>query len=691
MHQSDSIDSHRLWKNCFSLLLVLGCILAYSNTLDSPFILDDDWNISKNQCVRDISIHNLFVGCPDTGISGRPLATLTFGLNFWISGEQTWSYHLLNLIIHILSTLTLFGICTLTFSSKAMDNFFGRDALILAFFCAAIWSLHPMQTQAVTYITQRLESMMGLCFLTAFYFAIRGWQSKKKNYWHALSIFFVLLGVGAKEVIVAAPLIFLVYDYLFVHHNFKTALKRSPLLYCGLMLSWVVLGLLVMTGRTSDHALGATNESGSLQYLLTQPKAIIHYLANTFWPNSLSLDHGNYTPQSDAFKAEVSFSYVLAIALSLTIVLATVLLLFKRRYAGFALFWFLVILAPTSSILPLFCPIEEHRMYLPLAGIVVLVVTCMFYIYRHRRPADIPISVKNMRRLVLSLFSIAIIALGIATYHRNQDYVSGLAIWQDTVQKNPQNPRAHSNLSIYLARSGQLDQAVRHARIALEMDPNNADTHINLGCAYKLQGRREEAMTQFLQSLRLDEQNASAHYNIAEIYDDLGSTEKALFHYRRSLQLDNLDPRTHTNYAQLLSRLGRIELAIQHYQTAIKLSPSYHLAYNNLGLLMLRLKRMDESLALLKTAVALKEDFAPAYHNLGYALFLRSQPEQAIVYLKKAVALNANNANTHLLMIECYLAMQNNQAALSSFAEVRRLDPDLAQRISAKYDLLDRN
>ena len=186
----------------YPILITVLTILAYSNTVQAPFIFDDTINIVENASLFNrSSFWGILTPSKGTGVAGRPFVNLSLALNYAISAENTWSYHIFNLIVHILAALSLFGVIRRSLLSDRLNEDYGRTSTHFAFACTLLWVLHPLQTESVTYIIQRCESLMGLFFLLTFYCSIRGWQSDSPKNWHLAAILSFLMGVGSKEVI----------------------------------------------------------------------------------------------------------------------------------------------------------------------------------------------------------------------------------------------------------------------------------------------------------------------------------------------------------------------------------------------------------------------------------------------------------------------------------------------------------
>ena len=284
------------------------------------------------------------------------------------------------------------------------------------------------QTESVTYISQRAESLMGLFYLLTLYLFIRGSDSEKPGAWYVVSILACLLGALTKEIIATAPLLVLLYDRTFCAGSFRAAWRMRGRYYIGLAAAWPLLAWL-MSG-SGNRGIGYGHGVSSWDYALTSCRSVVLYLKLGVWPHPLVLDHGT---QVARHLVEIA-PFALFLAALLTF--AAVAL---RRWpvVGFACAWFFMVLAPTSSFVPLGGqPMAEHRMYLPLAALVATGILCLYRVGG---------------RGSLMLFGAVAVAFGWSSYQRNKDYRSAVAIWSDTVAKLPGNARAHAFYGLSLS------------------------------------------------------------------------------------------------------------------------------------------------------------------------------------------------------------------------------------------------
>ena len=425
-------------------VIVAAGLLAYCNSFTGPFIFDGIYSVVENPSIRRLwPIWEVFHARPGVTVAGRPILSLSLAVNYQISELEVWSYHLVNLSIHVLAGLALFGIVRRTLLCEKLRERFGQVSFSLALICALIWLVHPLQTGSVTYIVQRAESLMGMFYLLSLYCAIRGFSATKSRWWYILAILACALGMGTKEVVATTPLMVLLYDRVFVSRSFKESLTRRWGFYGSLAATWLILGVLAFSAPRGGSVGFGFEGLGWIEYAMTQCRVIVSsYLKLSFWPHPLVLDYG--WPMAEKLGDVWSYALVLVGLLA-----GTVVAIRKRPGLGFLGIWFFVILGPSSSFVPIISEVAaEHRMYLPLAAVVVGVVVCG-YIVGIALLARLSISDRGRTRLGWALGYIlaggVVVILGLLTFDRNNDYASEFSIWDVTVKACPGNQRAYNN------------------------------------------------------------------------------------------------------------------------------------------------------------------------------------------------------------------------------------------------------
>jgi protein O-mannosyl-transferase len=634
--------------------IAVAAFAAYLRTFSVPELFDDDASISNNPTIHHLGTAFFPPGYATVG--GRPILNLSLAINYAISGNRVWSYHALNLAIHVLAGLTLFGIVRRTLARKGAGN-----ASLVAFSVALLWSLHPLQTESVTYLVQRAESLMGLLYLATLYFFIRGAESEgaKKNPWFILSVTTCLLGMATKEVMVSAPLVVLLYDRTFLAGGFSDAWRRRRGVYLALASTWLILPFLVFSthgrGGTAGYASGVSVGS----YALTEFPAIVHYLRLSLWPHPLVFDYGTtLAPHSLAILPDA--------LVVVGLVAATLWAVAKRPFFGFLGACFFAVLAPSSSIVPIASePIAEHRMYLALIPIVVLAV---LGIYRWLGRAALP----------------ACLVLGAAllgtTLTRNEAYASDERIWSDTVAKLPDNERAHNNLGNAWDDEGRTADAIAQFERVLQLKPNLAEAHTNLGNALaKLPGRLDEAIAHYREAERLKPEYAPAHINLSNALNDEGRTEEAVEQGEQALRIRPDSAEAHSNLGSALLKMpGRLDEAIEQCEEAVRLKPELAEAHSNLGSALSKVPgRLDEAIEQSELAIHLEPGDAKAHNNLGNVLVRApGRLPDAIAQFEEAVRLQPDLAEAHNNLGNAFEAAGRAGEAMAQFEEALRLRPD---------------
>lgn len=575
-------------------LIVVLILAAYWNSFSGALVYDDRSSITENLSIRQLWPLGPVLAPPDeAGTGGRPVGNLTFALSYALSGLAPWGHHAVNVTIHALAALALFGVVRRTFLQPALRARLGPDSLPLAAAIAALWATHPLQTQVVTYLSQRTESLMALFYLLTLYCFIRGTEERPRA-WHALALLACLLGALSKEVIATVPLLVLLYDRTFVSGTFAAAWRRHWRLYAALASTWVLLALLLIGVR--ERGVGYGLGIPWFEYALTECQAVVTYLRLGLWPHPLIFDRG-VTLVKNVTEA-APYALVLTALLG-----ATAWALRVRPMLGFAGAWFFVILAPTSSIVPVIQqPIAENRAYLPVAAIITLAVVTLY--------------LRAGRHALLAVCSALIVAGAFATAHRNRAFANEITLWTDTVTKHPQNARAHYNLGVALDYSGRTAEAMARYSAALEIAPDYPEARNNLGNALVDQGRISDGLPHLEAAVRLRPSYADAHYNLGNALLHTNRSTEAIPHYQVALRLDPARPKARNNLGIAFLQTNRAEAAIREFTHAITLSETFYDARMNLAVTLMQVGRQAEALHHAEFALKLRPDSADARRKL---------------------------------------------------------------------------
>ena len=678
-----------------AVVLILATVGAYWNSFNVPFLLDDNLSIEGNPSIRHLGrIGDVLSPRPPAQTVARPLLNLSLALNYAGGGRSVRGYHVVNLLIHVCAGLALLGIVRRTLLWPGLRLRYGEAALPLAAFTALLWTLHPLQTEAVTYISQRAESLMGLFYLLTLYGFIRSVTADadvgrdrrippphaagfgdpalqqsatgEGNRWLVLSVAACLCGMATKQTMVTAPVLVLLYDRAFVSGSFRSALANRRWYYASLAATWLLLGFLMY--HLSLAAVGVGTQAGVSwpRYALTELRVVTDYLKLAIWPHPLVFDYGT----------EILATGPLAVApyaLIMAAVLVGVVCAWRRSpLAGFLGVWFFLILAPTSTVVPIAeQPMAESRLYLPLAAVVVLVTLGSYALGRRR---------------AFVVLGLVVIGLGVLTVRRNHDYRSEVSIWEDTLAKNPRASRVQDGFANALAEvPGRLDEAITHYAEALRIKPTDADAHHDLAVALaKMPGRWPEAIAHYEAALRLQPDYAGAHYNLAVVLAQIpGRLPEAIAHYESTVRLQPDFAAAHYNLALGLAKTpGRLADAVAHYEEALRLQPDYAEAHNNLANALAQIPgRLPDAIAHYEAALRLQPDFAVAHNNLASRLAkMPGRLPDAIAHYEAALRVAPDYAEAHNNLANALTQLPGRRPdAIAHYEAALRLQPDNAE------------
>lgn len=638
---------HRFRTPIHLLLLTLLGLLAYSNTLHSPFVFDDMSSIVDNTVIRDLS--RFLSGEGRAFNPRRVVGYFTFALNYRLGGLDTLGYHLVNISVHILAGWMVYFLAQVTLSTP----FFGprrRDDLLslVPLFAALLFVAHPVQTQAVTYIVQRLASLVTLFYLLSLFCYAKGRLSlagaapagssaslRANGYLRPAlfflgALFFALLALQTKEVAATLPLAILLYEFCF----FEPSRKRNLILVAGL----VVFALLVLTavlkaGKPLGELLSDVNELSREtsaisrgEYLLTQFSVIATYLRLLFLPVNQNLDY-DYPVYHSLFAPQVFFSLLLLVGLFAAALLQQRLssrcgfdsatsasddqLLKARlgRLIAFGIFWFFITLSVESSVIPISDVIFEHRLYLPAVGAFTALAAFAILLCRKASARGIAVGI-----------AVAALVFGGITWQRNKVWESPVSLWGDVVSKSPTKSRANDHYGVALSGVGRTGEAIEFLKTALQINPRNEYALYNLGRLFDETNNIDAAIGCYEAAIELKPDLDLAYNNLAVDYLLKGDDDRAIQCYNIVLKHKPEFAEAHNNLGFALQRKGKVDEAIEQYQAAIRENPGYAKAYNNLGEAYRAKGELDQAIGQFREALRLKPEDEAARENLAKAL-----------------------------------------------------------------------
>ncbi len=689
------------------VVLVGAVVAAYLNSVHGAFVWDDINSIVQNPLIRHFStVFDRPVAVNTT--SGRPLVGLSLALNYALGGLNPLGYHLFNVLVHAAAALALFGFVRRLARLPRWGGRYEFHATGLALAVAAVWALHPLQTEAVSYVIQRSESLMGLCYLLTLYCfiraaggtagpwttgprttrpcadgsqsvsaevesvgpqgrAVRGLWSRGPVFWYAGSVLACAVGMTAKEVMVSAPVMVLLFDRTFLAGSFRRALASKKWFYGALFATWLILFWLVASlGFNRGGSTGGFSERAPwLAYWLTQFPAIATYLKLTFFPHPLIFQYGPFWLPDAAAALPTALVVVPLVGL-------TVVALWRWPAIGFFGFWFFSVLAVTSIVPGISDMIVEHRMYLALAPLWILVAAGL-----HRwRP-----------RVAVFGLGIAAVAFGAVTVARNRVYRGPIPLWTDNIAKRPNNALTRYNFAVALQRAGRDADAQAQLEAAVKLRPDFAEAQYNLALLLaKLPGHADQAIAHYQAAIRIDPRQPRPHINLAVLLHQRGEDVEACRQLQLAVECDPSNRAIWLDWVRALVGLHRPADAIDACASLVRAHPGFAAGQAELGFLLASSQRPAEAIPHLEAAIRLDPTQTAARFYLGSVLVgLGERLPEAVALLQEVVRQQPDAARIRFNLGTAYMAEGHHLAdAIAQFTAAVRLDPKFAE---ARFNL----
>lgn len=612
------------------VLIILVGIIAYSNTLDNSFHFDDESSIVSNYAIHDLGdIKAIWFYSPT-----RFLTYLSFAINYHFHGLDVRGYHLINILIHLSAALCGWWLLRLTFTTPVLKGKIDEDkAKWMALIGGLFFIIHPIQTQAVTYIVQRATSLTALFYLASLCLYAKARLVGLQNSPRRVVLLFLLGSVAtalggmfSKEIAYTLPLAILLYEYCFFKHE--------RLLVPQYLMAFIAIFFVVPLALWWFDLLplADTDFISRTQYLITQPRVITTYLRLLVLPVNQNLDYD--FPLSGSLFEFATMASVLFLLLILAISVA----LFKKyRLIAFGSFWFFLTLLPESSIIPIRDVIFEHRIYLPMFGFCTALVGIL-----------LSLGLKKNFRSAVSFSLLVILLYSGATYKRNEVWKDEITIWTDVISKSPNKARAYNNRGRAYLSQKQYEWASADFSVALSLDPQFGDAYSNRATVYFFLGEYDKAIEEYRKALGVGlyhlHNYGALYYNLGTALVYKGRLNEALENFNKGIQYDSNDPTIYYNRALVYVGLGNSNSALADYNEAIRLNPRYAKALNNRGVLLEEIGKLDEALADYTKAIEIDPTFYQAYLIRGAVYSRRGDYEKAISDFTRTIMLMPGNA-----------------------------------------------
>ncbi len=554
-------------------LMIIGGVL-YGDIGDAPFVGDDIPNIVQNPHIRMTHLTLDQIVQVRESPSPRPLSNLTFALNHYIHRYRVFGYHFVNLLLHVITAVLIFYTAGYTLRLCRSSSLY-----ITPFAAALFWLAHPLHTQSVTYIVQRMNLLAALFYILALLcYIIARVRMRAHDFFLAGLLFAASLlagcfGLASKEIVATLPLIVFLYEYFFFQDFDFAWLKNKTgwiIVVIGVF-GFIAALYLGFTPLETLHAQYFTQDFSPMQRLLTEPLVIVYYLSLLAFPHPARLNLLYTFPLSHSILwPPITLLCLAVIALLLLVAVDAAR---KHRLAAFAVLWFFITVSVESSVVGL-AIIFEHRTYLPS---IFLIIGFIAIIESH--------STKRAHFLFFAL--VFILLSGFWTWQRNQVWQGDIALWQDCAAKSPQHKRVFNHLGIAYEEHGDYHSAIRYFQESLHVNPvktrrDNIQaiiSHTSLGRGNLKLKKIDMALNHYRRALELCQakfgrnhpQAADIHSVIGEIYQRENDLEASLSHCKKALimRLHWFGPR-HIKVAESCQYLGDIYVDMQNRSQAMR-------------------------------------------------------------------------------------------------------------------------
>ncbi len=713
---------HTSWSPSFLVVCLLYVVvgsLIYANSFDAPFHFDDKLNIVENPHIRVTALTpEQLGGVLESPNSKRVLPLFSFALNYYVGEYHVFGYHLVNVTIHLLNGILLYLLIRVTLGIRPREPSDRLHSLAsyrsaIAMFAGLIWLVHPLHTQSVTYILQRMNSMAALWVLLSLLCYVIGRNQQRSDgqrrqapskatprrayAWFLGCSISAVLAMASKENAATLPFFLILYEWYFYQEARWRWLRQQGVWLAGAIVAFVAVSLIYTDGNPIRSILYTYQgrDFTVVERVLTEWRVALHYISLFVYPHPsrLHLDY-DYVLSTSLFEPLTTLAALITILVLLR--LAFWLAQKGERLLAFGILWFLGNLVIESSILG-FELVYEHRTYLPSMFLPVILVVLAFRLIKH----------EWIRVGVLGLI---VGLLSVATVQRNAVWGNEIVFWTHEAQASPHSARAHSNLGNLLMNEGRGAEAVIHLREALQADPNFAPAHYNLGIVLERQGKVTEAAEQYQQTVDLDREHAGAHNNLGNLLDARGEHERAIIHYRDAIRASPKYAEAHYNLAVTLAQHGKGDEAAEHFREVRRLKPSLLAgsepppivatqdAQNTIpesaekafrrGGQLAQEGKLDAAIEQYRNVVKATPSFAKAHSNLAVLLHQKGELDQAIVHYQETIRLNPDFAEAHNNLGHILYTQGKLDKAITHYQEALRWKPDFKHARSNLTDAL---
>jgi len=668
------------WRHIVIIAVVAATV--YSNTLFMDFVSDDLYQVKENTLITSLRyLPEIFTTEVWRGVKGgdnlspyyRPIFTLSYLVDYLFWGKRPFGYHLTNLLLHVAVSLIIYFLSIKFLSHKGV-----------AFLSSLLFSVHPVHSEAISWIAARNEPLAALFMLSSFYFYILFREEKRFGLFY-ISLFLYLLALLSKEMAVTMPLLILFYEICFGSESWNKKIKW-PLLFLILLIPYFIV-------RSAVLEVSSWQSIPLLWRVNTGIVIVVKYLKLLIFPFDLKVYY-DIPIIKNPFEPQVILSMII-----LAIIFVSIFIMRRRnKIIFFFLLWIFITIIPVSGIptLILPSPMAERYLYIPSIGFVIALSYCMVILKNlGQKVADVRLS-GHVRKVmpVINTFIIFFIGLlFILNYQRNYVWKDQLSYATMVVKDAPNSPGGHNDLGVEYAKQGRIEDAIRELRIAINIKPDFSEALSNLSALYRRQKRYNDAIETLQASLRLKPRNVSALNNLGVVYTEMGRFDDAIMAFNSAMKIEKNFAEVHNNLGVVYLKQDKLEEALKEFGIAIQLEPNYAEAYNNLGVVHLKKGELQEAKKEFQNALKIMPGYKEAldnlasierynneevntHYNLGNEFLSQGRFREAIDEFKKALKQRPADAEIHNNLGAAYIRLGQIEDAAGAFEMALRYKPD---------------
>ena len=689
------ITSKKLSFIAAAFIFVLTCAV-YINSMNNKFTnWDDPALIVNNHSIRSLGVDNLKrIFNPLAGGTYQPIRTFSYAVDFYFFGLNPCGYHIQNILFHALAAVFLFLSLVLiipqiqgvkifdvkNYDLKSSGSKFRSPAsqtpaivIAMAFVPAVLFAIHPVNVEAVVWLSGRKYVLMAFFMFLSLYFFVRSSENGEYHFlFSAISLISAVLSVLSSPFGVAVPGLLFLVDYCRDENINPLAVlgKRIKyfipyILFCLIIFPFLFMKLV---GFGSGGGGAAVHEKSvtmmSLFYIILN--CLSNYIKNLSLPLWLNSRYPDYI-----FSNPWHFKIILAV---IGLVIISVFLVKQLKQGSkkyiFPFFWFVIAWLPASNIIPISTKMADRYIYIAGVGYFIFISFLLFRTYKK-------LTFLNKHAVKTGIVILVFFSCAVLTWQRNKVWKNSFTLWGDSVNKNPYNLLALTNLGSAYFDKGQYKKAVQYYLAASLVNPGHFAVHHNLGAAYFKIRQFKKAEAEYLRDIKINPDSALDYSMLANIYQKLGEENKSLFMYNKAVQLSkNVGAEVLYNMATFFAEQGKFNKAVDNFMKAIHKKPDYPEAYYDMGRVFHSMGKLDKAENYYKKAVELKNDYPEPYNSLGNVMLQKGKYAKAEKYYKKALELKKKYPEVYYNLGNCFVLKGNYDKALFFFEKALKLDPN---------------